>query len=216
VEAKMKNFMIIAIIFLVILTACSGDDGSGIDCRESYCIELSIAEPISALELTLVTVSVQTFQDLPDLAVSLHIDPDVIFYDVIQMPENATFVIDNSRFVHWELSQAQSDTYIYSVRVIFPEPNLSYGIAHFGLDANTSSSSDGPITDGLIVYLGPEGNQIPEATANVILKTGYPVPTPRPDLTVIVPTPFPTPIWRTAEPGLPAYPPPEATLPPYP
>jgi len=212
----MKRISWILLFLLLILTACTGQDGAGLNCRESYCIDLSIEEPVIALEPALVTISVQTNQELPKLTVGMYLDLPVAFNQVVQMPENAALTIENDRYLYWQINSIQRDTYLFQASITFPEANIPGNVFYYVVRAKAASPTIGPITDSIIVYLDPEGNQVPETTAKVLLQTEYPVPTPRPDLTVIVPTPFPTPIWRTAEPGSPAYPPPEATLPPYP
>jgi len=136
--------------------------------------------------------------------------------DIAIKPNGSEIIFQNSQLIDIKFDTLANQEYTISGRVVYPQQSISYGVVYYRLHALASMPSSAKVQDYEMIYLDSDGNQLDEATANILLETKYPVPTPRPDLTVIVPTPFTTPIWRTAEPGSPAYPPPEATLPPYP
>jgi hypothetical protein len=206
-----KIFVSFSIFLVVLLAACS-PSGSGAECRGGICVSLEVEGPVMALEPALFIISVRTEKDTPNLGITLSYLSNVTIKDIEKSLDNAKLVYESKNLMTWMADTKGGEENIITGYVIFPKPTVSYGIFNSGLILSVGNASIMNVTDSITVYLDPEGKQVEDSQAKILLQTDYPPPTPPPDLTIVPPTPMPTVAWPTAtpipSPTLPAYPPP--------
>lgn len=132
--------------------------------------------------------------------------------DIEKIPENAKLIYQDHTIIGWEIDAKGGEESEIIGHFVLAKPTVSYGIFSYSAMAHFSQPDFGRVSKSVTIYLDSSGMQVEEGIVKTILKTGFPAPTPPPDLTIIPETPIPTVAWPTATPfSLPM-----ATQPAYP
>jgi hypothetical protein len=206
-----KRFFWFYSLLVVIFTACSSSGSSSV-CEQGICVRIEIEGPVQALEPARYIIFVKTEKDISKLPIGLSVLPGITISNVEKIPENATLVYQDKTLWEWQINTKGGEEYSFTGYIILSEPTVSYGIFSYSVFAFFSQPTFGQVTDSVMIYLDAEGKQVEESQAKMELETVFPAPTPRPDMTVVPETPWPTVVWPTET--LPASPSP--TFPPYP
>lgn len=213
----MKRSIIFSFLIVVLLAACS-PNGSGANCKQGICVSLEVLGPVQAMQPAKFIITVTTDKDVTGLSISISGDARVTIIDIERKPEGAKLGYQDKTSLSWLLDTKGSVQYTFSGHVAFPKPTASYGVFHSGLIVAAGNSSISPVTDSVTVYMDSSGKQVEEGKAKTILQTDFPLPTLRPDVTVVLETPMPTVARPTATPlpsptpAQPAYPAPGKQL----
>lgn len=207
----MKRFFWFSMLFILILSACS-PSGSGAECKEGICVSIEVAGPVHALQSIPFVVYFSTEKDVTGLEISIYGDISITINDIEKKPDAAEITFQKESSMHWQIDAKGREEYVITGHIILAKPTVSYGIFNYGLIAAAGHPSITRVADSITIYLDADGNQIEESRAKMELETGFPVPTPPPDLTVVPETPWPTVVWPTDTP----LPTPTPTQPAYP
>ncbi len=195
----MKRFFWFSMLLIIVLAACSSS-GSGAECKEGICVSIEVEEPIQAMEPARFMISVKTEKDITNLGISLYGDLAITILDIEKKPDEAEITFQKESSMDWQIDAKGEEEYVITGHIILAKPTVSYGIFRYGLIAAAGHPSIARVTDSITIYLDAEGKQVEESQAKMEIETGFPVPTPPPDLTIIPETPFPTIVWPTDTP----------------
>ncbi len=195
----MKRFFWLSMLLIVLLAACSSGS-SGAECKEGICINIEIQGPIQALQPVPFIIAFSTEKDITALEISMYGDNAITILDIEKKPNEAKSTFQKGSSMHWQIDAKGGEEYFISGHIILDKPTVSYGIFSYGLIAAGGHPSIARVTDSITIYLDAEGKQVEESQAKMEIETGFPVPTPPPDLTIIPETPFPTIVWPTDTP----------------
>ncbi len=208
----MKRFSWFYILLIFLLTGCNLSY-SGFACKQGICVRIEIEEPVEALKPAVFMISVKTEKDIANLGLSVY-GQGITILDIVEKPDSAILADEDERGMGWWIDTKGGEKYIITGHVLLAKPTVSYGIFSYGLIAAAGHPLITLVTDSITIYLDAEGKQVEESQAIKAIQTGFPLPTPRPDLTIVPETPMPTVVWPTQTPlpspstfpTLPAYP----------
>ncbi len=195
-KCPMKRVFACCLLLIIILTACR-QSGSGATCKKGICINIEVEGPIQALEPARFIISVRTKNDVSELPIGLSAYSNVTISDIEKIPEGAKLVYQDENMLDWQINTRSDEEYSFVFHIILSKPTVSYGIFSYSVMTFFSQPEFGRVTDSITIYLDAEGKQVEESQVKKILKTGFPPPTPPPDLSVVPETPFPTIVWPT-------------------
>ena len=207
----MKRIFSCCLLLIIILTGCRSSS-SGPTCKGGICINIEVEGPVQALEPARFIISVKTKKDVNELPIGLSAYVNVSISDIEKIPEGAKLVYEDENMLDWQINTRSGEEYFFVGHIILSKPTVSYGIFGYSVMAIFSQPKFGRVTDSITIYLDADGNQVEDSQVKKILETGFPAPTPPPDLTVVPETPFPSIVWPT-ETLLPS---PTLSLPAYP
>lgn len=205
----MKRLPKFLIFLVLILTACSPN---GYTCKAGICIRISVEGPVQALIPARFVISVKTDKDIKRLPIGFTIYPGLSVSDIEKIPENAKLIFQDHTIIDWEINTIGGKESQFIGHIILAKPTVSYGIFSYSVMAHFSQTDFGRVSNSVTIYLDSSGMQVEEGKVKTILQTGFPAPTPPPDLTIVPETPMPTVAWPTVTPlpsptpAQPAYP----------
>lgn len=205
----MNRLFCFSLICLLLIIACSPAN-AGFECKDGICVSIEVEEPVQALQPITFTIIVKTEKDIPSLGISLSVDRSISIVNIGKSPENANLTYQDKFLLGWLIETKSGEAYVFSGEVVFDRPTISYGIFGYNLLAYASNQSTNQVNDSVKIYLDTNGNQIEDSQAKSLVETGFPVPSPPPDQTIVPETPFPTMIPFTSTPSssptIPGYP----------
>ncbi len=139
-------------------------------------------------------------------------DVSITINDIEKKPDGVKTTFQKESSMHWQIDAKGGEEYLITGHIILAKPTVSYGIFSYGVIAAAGHPSITRVTDSVTIYLDAEGKQVEESRAKMELETGFPPPTPPPDLTIVPQTALPTVVWPSVTP----LPFPSPTAPAYP
>jgi len=195
----LKRNSLLAILCVVFLAACQV--GTAYDeCKDGVCITLEIQGPVQAMEAVPFTIRVKTEKDIVGLGVSITGVASVVILDNEKMPDNAKLSIQDEHQLFWLINTKRGEEFLFTGHLQIPQPPISYGVFSYDLLAGVYAPGGKQVIDSLVIYMDASGKQLDESKAKILLQTPYPLPTRRPDVTIVVDTPAPKVIWPSATP----------------
>ena len=209
----MKRSFWFCMLFVLLLSACSSS-GSSPECKKGICVSIEIEGPVQALEPAPFTITVKTDKDISGLGLSIYGDAGISILDVERKPEVAELGYQDKRSMDWKIDTKGGELYTFHGHVVFPKPNVSYGIYKCGLIAAAGHPSITRVTDSVDIYFDPSGKQVEESKAIMERQTDYPVPTLLPNVTIVPEATNLIDVWPSITPS--PSPTPTITIPAYP
>jgi hypothetical protein len=178
----LKSPLILPILLILVLTACSP---SGYSCKAGICIRISVEGPVQALVPARFVISVKTEKDISKLPIGFNIFPETTLSDIEKFPDNAELVYQDKTILDWTLNTKAGQEYSFIGHIILAKPTVSYGIFSYSVIAHFSQPDFGRVSNSVTIYLDSSGMQVEDGKVKTILQTGFPAPTPPPDLTIV-------------------------------
>lgn len=185
----MKRIFSCCLLLIIILTACRSSSASA-TCKKGICINIEVKGPVQALEPARFIISVKTKKDVNELPIGLSAYSNVSISDIEKIPEGAKLVYEDENMLDWQINTKNGEENFFVGHIILSKPKVSYGIFGYSIMTFFSQPEFGRVTDSITIYLDADGNQVEESQVKKILKTGFPPPTPAPDLTIVPETRF--------------------------
>lgn len=192
----MKYGWLLALLMVAMVGCTGGLDSSGGQCNQGLCVKIEVAEPIRREEPVVVTITVATERDVPNLGVSLIYHNREIVVEEPEGKEYGEVAWRGSQGLDWIVSATANQPIVFTRKLHlapaeWPVTIVASAITPQGLRIVDSVRLHFTAEGARVYY---EGTPVPITPGPILMftVTPGPSPTPRPTSTP-TPTLLPTP-----------------------